>query len=452
MKQAIVTLFFLIANTMAFACFWDYDTIEMERRQFPSVIELISGKFLRHSPEFHYWRIKDREQKIRKFADSLNLYDDLAVSYSKIGKHKKAINIILKKDSITPRLYKTYANLGTFYIHDGDFKKGIEYIDKAIKINPKAHFGREIYQRHLAEYILGKMKNGKIALPLSNTFGEYQEDLIDLEESNNFYSFLAKKNTDKLEGALFGKKLPYKIVKEAIIGVMGMMKFGNYNSPILLEALGDLLMGAGLKNGARQLASRAYFKASYAVKDKKTKTIYKKRILATLYHQYTKKHGKKISIYELEELLKEEIEDGNQFYQKIRNDEIYWINSGKNPEKEFDLKYYKEPKTPKRIQHGNGKKEAIEEKLYNEILVDTVIDYRPIPIQNIIIDSLQKNSIDSLFKYQLKKEEIITKPHDSTKQKKRIIKKGNDFLILKIVLVVIGIIVMVLWYIKRKNN
>ncbi len=164
------------------------------------------------------------------------------ISYSKIGNHKKAINIILKKDSITPKLYKTYANLGTFYIHDGNFKKGIEYIDKAIKINPKAHFGREIYQRRLAEYILGKMKNGKIALPLSNTFSEHQEDLIGLEESNNFYSFLANKHKDKLEDVLFGKRLPYKIVNEAIIGVMGMMKFGNYNSPLLLEASRDLLM------------------------------------------------------------------------------------------------------------------------------------------------------------------------------------------------------------------
>lgn len=35
------------------ACLWDYDTLAMERSRFPSTLELITGKFLRHSPEFY---------------------------------------------------------------------------------------------------------------------------------------------------------------------------------------------------------------------------------------------------------------------------------------------------------------------------------------------------------------------------------------------------------------
>jgi hypothetical protein len=43
---------------VAVACLWDVDTLRMERSRFPSVLELITGKFLRHSPEFYRWRIR----------------------------------------------------------------------------------------------------------------------------------------------------------------------------------------------------------------------------------------------------------------------------------------------------------------------------------------------------------------------------------------------------------
>jgi len=39
----------------AVACLWDYDTLKQERARFPSTLELITGKFLRHSPEFYEW-------------------------------------------------------------------------------------------------------------------------------------------------------------------------------------------------------------------------------------------------------------------------------------------------------------------------------------------------------------------------------------------------------------
>lgn len=53
-----------------------------------------------------------------------------------------------------PGRYETAANLGTFYLHAGIFKKVLAYIEKALKINPDAHFGREKYQKLLVEYII----------------------------------------------------------------------------------------------------------------------------------------------------------------------------------------------------------------------------------------------------------------------------------------------------------
>ncbi|AXT57242.1 hypothetical protein J8L88_01560 [Aquimarina sp. MMG015] len=342
-----------------YSCFWDYDTIEMERMQFPDVIELISGKFLRHSPEFYQWRIQDRKEKLEKSPDNLELYDDLAVAYSKIGDDPKAIQIILKKDSIAPNNYKTYANLGTFYIHNNQLEKGIEYIDKAIAINPEAHFGREIYQRHLVEYVLSKRKNGKVVLPLSLGFDDTRGG-FPIKTFDNFYTFISDKYNSKKADTIEKKLLPKEELQKAIKGVMGMMKFGNYDSPILLEALGDLLMASGWKSGARQLAARAYFKASYHSKEKATKELYDQKIALTLYYQYTKRRGNRFTIDELEKSLKEEITEGTAYYEKIRKDEIRWIELGKDPEIEFSKKYYQEPSLGTLIQEASTSIDIVE--------------------------------------------------------------------------------------------
>ena len=54
----------ILLPTAALACLWDSETLKQERARFPSVLELITGKFLRHSKEFHEWRIKDRQNKL----------------------------------------------------------------------------------------------------------------------------------------------------------------------------------------------------------------------------------------------------------------------------------------------------------------------------------------------------------------------------------------------------
>ncbi|MDH7446256.1 tetratricopeptide repeat protein [Aquimarina sp. 2201CG14-23] len=402
-----------------FSCFWDYDTIEMERIQFPDVIELISGKFLRHSPEFYQWRIKDRTLRLQKSPDSLELYDDLAVAYSKIGNDTKAIQIILKKDSIAPKNYKTYANLGTFYIHNKQFSKGLEYIDKAIAINPNAHFGREIYQRHLVEYVMSKMKDGKITLPLSSelspSFERYPRHKLD-----NFYNFLVHKIHNKTENSVENNTLSKKEQDNAIKGILGMMKFGNYNSPILLEALGDLLMANAWKDGARQLAARAYFKASYHSKAPETKEIYKQKVAFALYHQYTKKQGKRFTILELEKLLKQEIIEGNDFYQSIRNDEIQWIRLDQNPEFEFSKKYYQKPLLGVTIQKSNTSIDKVEN------------DYQKFKSTNMDTTNLQSTSKDTIFLNNNTDKEI-----ELTSLKKQIKIPKVIFLVIPIVIILL---------------
>lgn len=255
MKKLLLLSLALITFSNSNACLWDKDTYAMEKRQFPTIKELISGQFLRHSPEFHQWRIKDREALIQKYPDSLSLYDDLAVSYCKLDNNSKAIEIAIKKEALKPGLYETYANLGTFYLHDKQLEKGIEYIKKALIINPNAHFGRERYQLYLAEYLLFKMEDGTLPQPLANQRGH------DTRQKILFTDFLETKLEENKPIDEQKRHLDNKEIARAINGVKGMMKFGNYDSPILLEVLADLLSYGYDERSPKQLSVMAMLRA-----------------------------------------------------------------------------------------------------------------------------------------------------------------------------------------------
>ena len=93
MKKAIVLLFFLLFPFFILPCGWDWDTVQMEKQQFPQIHELITGKFFRHSQELYYWRVKNRTDLLKKYPDSLHYYDDLAMAYDKIGNPKKLFKV-----------------------------------------------------------------------------------------------------------------------------------------------------------------------------------------------------------------------------------------------------------------------------------------------------------------------------------------------------------------------
>jgi tetratricopeptide (TPR) repeat protein len=314
------------------ACLWDYDTLEMERKQFPDLAELISGKFLRHSRAFYEWRIADRQKRIEESIGDVRLYDDLAVAYDKTGQHQKAIETALKTQDLSPNRYETLANLGTFHLHSGDFEAGLEFIGKAIEINPDAHFGREIYQRLLVEYVLQQRADGPLPQPLSD------EDSAGAFGTRGFAAFVLKKQSG---GAVASDDDGE--IERAIKGVSGMLKFGHHDSPVLLEALADLLM-AGSINQHRHLAARAWLKASYFFQDKSIAEEYRKRAGEILSMQLPGKgqhHG--LNLDEYEKQFNEELAEADAWFDGVSADEERWIAAGSNVDEEFRKKYYESP-------------------------------------------------------------------------------------------------------------
>ena len=333
-KALALTFAFLILFQSALPCGWDLDTIQMEKEEFPTVHELITGKFLKHSQALYFWRVKDRQEKLILYPDSLGLLDDLGVAYDKIGEHESAIATMLRKEEQAPGLYETAANLGTFYIHNGELETGLTWIKKAIEINPDAHFGREVFQQHLVSYLIER-KVERSTLPLGT-------------RNANFYHYLLR-----IHAPMQDKEQRKEELSKAIKGIAGMMQFGQHNSPVLLEALGDLLSNvtSGFQH-AGHLAARAYLKASFTATTSESVAAYKKRARYSReksYADHDRVNGRieagsySIKTEELEKALQFEVMAGKAFTDSIEADEMAWIKAGINPDSAFAAKYYQSP-------------------------------------------------------------------------------------------------------------
>lgn len=162
MKSLLAIALFGVAVT---PCLWDSDTLDTELRGLPDSFDLVVGRWHRHSDAYYQLRIT-------KLGDQQELtlaqFDDLAVAYERLKQRDKAIEVMARKaDALakTPdkeHQYRYHANLGTFYAHSGKFDEALRELRAAVEINPKAHFGRELFQIELIEYVAAARKDPEI--------------------------------------------------------------------------------------------------------------------------------------------------------------------------------------------------------------------------------------------------------------------------------------------------
>ncbi|MCC9658188.1 hypothetical protein [Rhodopirellula halodulae] len=317
-----LTLFMTVVSailpTSVWACLWDRDTLAMERRFYPHAHEMIAGFFPKHSDAYYEWRIDDR-LAVPEESRSPSDYDDLAVAYDKLGQHDEAVAVMEKKLERFPKegRYQSEANLGTFLIHAGRYAEGLVHIQRAIEINPEAHFGREIYQQLLVEYLIQQ---------------EYEpEDLpiaaLDARPTG-FASFIMQQRS------LSGDEAEEELHRAAV-GVMGMMRFGHHDSPVLLEALGDLLAGGdpdGMHD-SKMLSARAYLQAASRVQDETIASKYREKAEATLFGQMS------VELPNIEESLRAETRLASDLHQQVAMDEERWIRANIDVDEQFARKY-----------------------------------------------------------------------------------------------------------------
>ncbi len=333
----------LLVAMKAMACFWDIDTLAMEQRQFPKLLELMTGHLPIHSKEYYEWIVADRKQRLDQDPKDLSAMDDLAVAYDKLGNPEKGIEVMLAKENLEPGQYTTAANLGTLYIHTRELEKGLLWIRKAIEINPDAHFGREIVQQRLVEYVLLQRKEGVKGLPLDREIDPYPK-----EKGIGFAAYYLRAQIGDVNKVT--PELRQKLLNDAGRGISGMMHFGNWDSPVLQEAMGDILISSHRNNqkGARNHASLAYLGAALRVDDPTGKAILREKAGAALAQQGVvgdqKSFGpdgmKKLPVLDKElELLSKY---SARYREKLHDLEREWIREGKQLDDEFH-KLLKDP-------------------------------------------------------------------------------------------------------------
>ena len=291
-----------------------------EQARLDQAIDIITGNFPRHSREFHQWRVTETQKLLGKAPANLPLYDDLAVSQHKLGDHAGAIETMKTKQKLRPGVYETYSNMGTFLIYTGDLSKALGFINKALSINPNAHFGREKYQKWLVEWVIA----GKPALsdqPWSSKQGY---------PATGYAGFVLSK-----QSLPAGEAMSKQLRRDAIKGIVGMMRFADFDNPILQEALGDLLCTGQVDTVSAHLAALTYLHASQKAinPDEQARLAKKFTTARSTFHDG-------MSPETLTAELKEALSKSEKLANQVREDEIEWISKGKNASEEFIQKYF----------------------------------------------------------------------------------------------------------------
>jgi tetratricopeptide (TPR) repeat protein len=219
---ACVALLFAAAGPAA-ACLWDRDTLADEQRGLPEMAAIITGRYERHTPEFFERRIREAQSRL-KTADGETakaLLDDIGVAYDRLDRQPHAISAMREKISRFGVDYTTAANLGTFYAHAGDMDQAENWIRRAVKINPDAHFGREWVQLRAIQY---------------------------------FRDLRKAKTPEAKQKVKFWDR---DIDKRAVEGAAGIIKMGDRAVPEIYVALGEALR----EQEHNSLAVMAYWRA-----------------------------------------------------------------------------------------------------------------------------------------------------------------------------------------------
>lgn len=324
---AALSLCFLFSLTPLSACIWDSDTLRAEAKGVPTIIETISGRFDRFPPRYYEMR-RDRVLKIiEQDANNLALYDDLAVSYDRLGDSSTAIFWMEKKGEVLKQhpdkehQYRYLANLGTFYIHrwlkaGADFSdrndvfKACELIEKAIELNPDAHFGREKYQLQVLHWLRD------LPAPSSDSSAEEKAIAhIPFDESEEYRGTTTDPNSKP---------------SEAVVGYSGLITLGAaWESYDIFLALSQAL-SMDSRNHIAHLASLRINELSKQGK---------KSIASPLGEVYTRSYSV---------LRDPDIERADKYYTELRNEAKTWreermnyinsqLDAGKHPDTHADF-------------------------------------------------------------------------------------------------------------------
>ncbi len=334
------------------ACDNDREAAPMERERFPDVVSAISGKFVRHSPEWLAWRAQDRAQRLalaipqeagpattrsspEEVKAQLPLLDDLGVAYDKLGRAPEAIEEGRKALALAPDRYESLANLGTFLVHAGQAEEGLPLLRRALEVKPDGHFGRLRIQIAVVEYLESRREGGRIRLPLL-------AEEVGGAGGVGFSAFLARTRTPA--GTTVMPLTPEERIA-AVKTVVGMIFDAGHDDPALLEVLAHAIVDPNLPSGAGRgshaLAARAYLAASLATVPAEVSAAYRARAARVLEGpEGAAPDPKAPTLARVEAVFATERVAAADFVEEVWADEKEWIATSKDPEAAFAARYF----------------------------------------------------------------------------------------------------------------
>src|SRR5262249_7710074 len=130
-----------------------------------------------------------------------------------------------------------------------------------------------------------------------------------------FALFIAERSTDK--------KWDDSMRQPAMAGLFGMMRFADFDNPLLLEAVGDVLTAGHYNDNAPHLAAQAYILAS-----RKSKTDDEKQ---RLWQKMDHGPGYIIDAFKPRDAVRDldaALPKGVKLNAQVRADELAWIKAG----------------------------------------------------------------------------------------------------------------------------
>lgn len=239
------------------------------------------------------------------------LVDDLGVGLVKLGKHEEAVQLLREKliqqkslDVKGRELYGAYANLGTFLIlwqlSDGfadvprareRIRESIRLVHQAIVVNPESHFGREVWQAVVEEFLLALLDEPELVLKY-DMLGNRLDRAVDPQSGHGYDPFawsapMALRGADRFLKQPEADQTPearkrwrtaiaevggedgWKELKktsqpepvpfdEPVLGIIGMWRYGGGANPHFSLALAETM----LRVGQRRIAWCAYERAA----------------------------------------------------------------------------------------------------------------------------------------------------------------------------------------------
>lgn len=200
-------------------CLWDMDTWMEESLDARDILAALEGKIFRHSPYFYDEKVIYTRPLVGRRDALPERYDDLAVAWEKLGDVDEAIAVMEEKEDRFPGQYTTYANHGTFLAHRGDLADALVMLERAVVINPDAHFGREHLQ-------IGAIRRFQEAADHPSLLEE--RDLLGLD--------LARVRSDMRSGPPRVDLETLGLSEDTPEGLVGMIRFGSYDGHEAREA------------------------------------------------------------------------------------------------------------------------------------------------------------------------------------------------------------------------